>query len=258
MIVSGIAFEGGAAPTPPAAAGGLTKPPRRKLRATIAILLVLLGLCGIIGGGVALYLEFTRSATPAEVSAAGSAELASRWTRLTAGQLFPASVGYATSDGLQSTASRVGIAPAASCAAALDPSVAAILRRLGCRTVLRATYLDPSGTLVATVAVAVMSSPRAAQQAGATVTSDLPKAGVRALTFPGTTAGQFTDAQRGWFQATPQGTYLLFYAAGYADGRPGATADIIGPPDLGQGVMERVVSALSGGKPPCQRKDIQC
>jgi hypothetical protein len=37
----------------------------------------------------------TRPATPAEIAAAGQAELASRGERLTAGQLFPPRVGYA-------------------------------------------------------------------------------------------------------------------------------------------------------------------
>lgn len=60
--------------------------------------------------------------------------------------------------------------------------MAAIARRHGCRMVLRATYLDASGTLAVTMGVAVMDSPLAAQQADATVTSDLPNAGVRAAT----------------------------------------------------------------------------
>lgn len=228
------------------------------MRATIAVLLIVLGLAGIAGGGVALYLELTRSATPAEVAAAGSAEVASRWTRLTAGQIFPATVGYLTSDGVQTTAYRTGIAPGSSCTAALDPAVAAVVRRHGCRTVLRATYLDASGTLAVTVGVVVMQSPRAAQLADATVTTDQPDAGVRAATFAGTTAGQFGDAQRGWFQAMTRGPYVFLSAAGYADGRPGAKTDVTGPADLGMGVLEHVAGTLSAGGPPCQRKDVKC
>ena len=224
----------------------------------IAVLLIVLGLAGIAGGGVALYLEMTRSATPAEVAAAGQAEVASRWTRLTAGQVFPATIGYLTSDGVQTTAYRAGIAPGSSCTAALDPAIAAIARRHDCRIVLRATYLDASGTLAVTVGVAVMASPLAAQQADATATSDLPNAGVQAATFPGTTAGQFGDAQRGWFQSMSRGSYVFMYAAGYADGRPGAKAGIAGPPDLGMGVLEHVAGVLTAGGPPCQRKDVRC
>jgi hypothetical protein len=258
--VSGLIFEGGTVPAPPASAGGggLARPPRRRMRTTIAVLVTVLGLGCIAGGGVALYLEMTRSATPAEVAAAGQAEVASRWTRLTAGKIFPATVGYLTSNGVQTTAYRAGIAPGSSCTAALDPAMAAVAHRHGCRMVLRATYLDASGTLAVTVGVAVMQSPLAAQQANATALSGLPNAGVRAATFPGTTAGQFGDAQRGWFQTITKGPYVFLYAAGYADGRPGAKTDFAGPADLGMGVLEHVAGALSAGGPPCQRTDVQC
>jgi hypothetical protein len=257
VIVAEISFEGGTVPAPPSGTGELAGPPRRRLRAAIAVILALLGLGGIAGGGTALYLEFTRSATPAEAAAAGRAEVASRWARLAGGKIFPATVAYATSDGLQTTAYRVGIAPAASCAAALDPPVATAMRHHGCVTVLRGTYLDASGTLVTSVAVAVMASPDAAQ-AAATATAGLAQAGVRAVRFGGTTATRFGDAQRGWFGEMAQGPYVLFYAAGYADGRPGADHASAGPTDLGLGVTQRVAAVLSGGGPPCQRKDIQC
>jgi hypothetical protein len=116
-------------------------------------LLVVLSLAGVAGlaiGGFALHAELTRPATAAEAAAAGRAEIATRWQRLPAGRLFPATISYLSAGRQQTTARRVGIAPAASCAAALDPAVAAIFRARGCRAVLRASYTDSSGSLTVT------------------------------------------------------------------------------------------------------------
>lgn len=222
----------------------------------VLVLFLIAGLAGLGGGGTLLITELTRPPTKAEIAAAGQKEIASRWQRLLAGQIFPASVSYVTSDGLHTTASRVGIARAISCPAGLDPQLAAVFRRYGCRAVLRATYTDTSGALAVTVGVAVLRGPAAARAA---VGSAPPGTGVRAAAFPGTRAGLFGNKQRGWFQTTSaQGPYAFLSAAGYTDGRPGASRPDAGPTDLANGVLSRVDSILTGGKPSCQRKDIRC
>lgn len=223
----------------------------------ILALLVIAGLAGLAGGGAALYLELTRAPTRAEITAAGTAEIASRWQRLPAGQVFPAAISYLTAEGIHTTAFRAGIAPAASCRAALDPAVAAALRRHGCLTVLRATYLDQSGTLAATIGVAVMRGPDAAERGVENLSTE--RAGVRAARFAATRAGLFGDAQRARYSVQALGRYVFFYAAGFADGRPGrAVRSAATPDDLGNGVEGRVVTALTGGPKPCTRKDIRC
>jgi hypothetical protein len=102
-------------------------------------------------------------------------------------------VGYTnTASGAAWSARLIGIAPRASCAAAADPAVAAILARSGCRTVLRATYADVSGTLVATAGIAVMPSAAAAASAQNAIQMTI-QGGVRAIAFPGTAAVLFRD-----------------------------------------------------------------
>jgi hypothetical protein len=255
-VSEAASLGGGPAPLP-AAAAGLAKPPPRRLRATLAIVLALLGLAGVAGGGFALYHELTRAATPAEIAAAGAAEAVSHWSYLPAGQVFPATVSYVTSDGIRTTAHRVGIAPAASCAAAFDASVATVLHQYRCRTALRATYLDASGTMAVTVAIAVMPASTAAGQAAAALSTGA-HAGALVPAFPGTAASQFGTSQRAWFQMLDQESYLVFATAGYADGRPGASTSSGGPAGLGQPVAQRLMAALTTEMPPCRRKNIRC
>jgi hypothetical protein len=64
--------------------------------------LIVMGLAGVGGGGWLVYSELARPATHAEVAAAARAEIASRWERLAAGQIFPANIppgGYSLANG---------------------------------------------------------------------------------------------------------------------------------------------------------------
>jgi hypothetical protein len=232
---------------------------RPRWHAPLLVVLVLAGLAGLAVGGFALHAELTRPATAAEAAAAGRAEIATRWQRLPAGQLFPASISYLSPGKQRTTALRVGIAPAASCASALDPPVAAIFRARGCRTVLRATYADASGALAVTVGIVVLSSTSAAQSAVSDLTIQPGHAGVRAASFPGTRAAGYGEAQRGWFHAAAgDGPYAFLYAAGFADGRTGTGDLTTGPAHLGNGVLNRLITELTGGGAPCSRADIRC
>lgn len=155
-------------------------------------------------------------------------QIARRWRTMTAGQIFPATVTYqlpgyslASGSGLNLTARRIGIARRAGCGAATDPRAARALERRGCIAVLRATYVDSTGSLVVSVGVAVLPS---ATAAGA-VASQLPHggrpgAGVRPVAFPGTLTSAFGSRQRQLSWAVSDGPYLIMSAAGYADGRP--------------------------------------
>ncbi|HEV2373317.1 MAG TPA: hypothetical protein VGS19_14230 [Streptosporangiaceae bacterium] len=218
--------------------------------------LAVAGLAALGGGAAGLYAEMSRGPTLAEVTAAGRAEVATRWERLPAGRIFPASIRYVTTDGLITAARRAGIAPAASCAAGLDTAVARALGRQGCVRVLRSTYVDSSASLAGTVGVAVMpSTARAAQAlAGFRATS----AGVRAVGFRGTVTHLFTDSLRQEFGAVAAGPYIMFYAVGHASGLGVAPADSQALADFGTGLTTGEISVLTNGGPPCKRKDIGC
>jgi len=253
---------GPAAPTVPVPAGAVVIPKRRRklARAVTLGLLIVVGLAGVGGGGAALALEMTRHATQAEQAAALRTELASRWERLPAGKIFPGTVGYVTLLGFNQTAQRIGIAPRATCAAALDPGAASVLRRYGCVAVLRATYVDASGTLAGTIGIAVMSSTSAANRAVAAA-SDVPaNAGVRTFSLPGTLADQFTDAQRRvFFSIQSIGPYVFLYSGGYTDGRvSGSAATTPALADLGSGAILGVQNVLTYQGRACSMKDIKC
>ncbi len=250
--------SGQAPPVPPAVAPA-TKP-RRAGRLVLLIVLIIAGLGGIVGGGTMLALELTRGATSAEAAVAGSQELVSRWERLTAGTIFPAKVTYLDPDGVKTTASLVGIAPPASCGAAIDPQEASALRHFGCQVVLRATYVDASRTLLITAGIAVMASPSAASEADVNLSGNHYGPGLRVVTFSGTVAEKFGNAQRafmGYAQTT--GPYLFLYAAGYADGRLVSAAS--GNPEIptfGAGVLANLETALTQSGSPCKMRDIRC
>jgi hypothetical protein len=233
----------------------------RRLTGLLAIVvLVVIGVGGAGGGAVLLQRELTRAPTHAELSAAVASAIGSRWRQLSAGQIFPAVISY-SSAALPLQAHRVGIAPAASCAAALDPAVATALRQAGCVTVLRATYVDPSGTYAATVAVVVLRSRRAAAAAAGRIGAAAARSGVRAVGFPGTFAAAFGDSQRSAFsaQAGSAGPYLFMFAAGSATGQPATAGGSQGSQtDLGLGVLGRVAGLLTSHGRPCSMRDIRC
>lgn len=242
----------------PAGAG---RRPRRLVRGITLVLLVLVGLAGVGGGGFSVAHELTRHATSTEQAAAIQAEIASRWQRLPAGKIFPAAIPYTSADfGAALTARRVGIAPRATCAAALDPAVASLLRKYGCVAVLRATYLDPSGTLTLTAGVVVMTSTAAANRAVGAASALPAQAGVRTFSLPGTVADQFGDPERRAFNAVESiGPYVFLYAAGYTDGRvSGSAATSPAFTDLGSGVVTGLQTVLTFYGSACTMKDIRC
>src|SRR5215469_6531017 len=189
--------------------------PRRRPRRLLVVALITVGVLLIAGGGAALVRELTRPATSAEAAAALRQEIATRWARLPAGKIFPPTIRYQDSGGNSMLARLVGIAPPASCQAALEPAGYKLVRGLGCVTMLRATYVDASGALAVTVGIAVMRSPAAARQAANIALSLAPGDGLHALTFAGTIADQFGDAARGVQGGLPGGPYAFLFTAGF-------------------------------------------
>jgi hypothetical protein len=191
-------------------------------------------------------------------------EVGKRWRALSAGAIFPASLRYAPPSALladdpklQLTADRIGIASQASCTAATDPAaVGAVLARHGCEAMLRATYVDGTGSYVITVGVAAMAGSAqatAARQelAGAGGSG----AGVRTVPVAGSLAAAFTDSRRQLSDSMAAGPYLVFYAIGYTDDRPRqpVTADTYADPEMtaaGAGVAQAVASQVDKPVPP--------
>lgn len=232
-------------------------------RGLVIALLIVMGLAVAGGGGYGLYAQLTRHAAAAEASAAGQQEIGTRWLRLTAGQIFPHTVAYTSSQtGGPWSAHLVGIAPRASCPAATDPAIGTALAKSGCLALLRATYADVSGTLIATVGIAAMPSPTAA--AGAlpgTGTSNQAsrEAGVDAIGFPGTVSDLFGNAQRALFANQVQGPYIFFDSVGFADGRvTHAGGNDTALQDMGSGIINALEVILDAVGQPCQEKDIRC
>lgn len=233
---------------------------RRRPRRVLFVALIAIGVLLIVGGVGALGREMTRAATPAEASAALQKEIATRWERLPAGKIFPATVGYTDAEGTSRVARLVGIAPRASCQAALGAAGYAVVHGLGCAAILRATYIDGSGALAATIGIAVLRSPAAAQQAWSSVPTLSTVDGLRSVPFSGTAADQFGDPARGTQGGMASGPYLYLYTAGFTDGLPAAAAaDQQSELNaFGTGVDVSLEAVLTGHSAPCTMKDIAC
>jgi hypothetical protein len=208
-------------------------------RRAAALIALALGLAGfaISATGLAIQL-LPRQFTVAQQQQIQNWEVAGRWQQLTAGQIFPASVPYQLSAGLLQDATslnldarRIGIARQSGCGAGVTTSAAAaVLRREGCRAVLRATYVDATWSYVTTVGVAVLPSDAAATQASQSLSplrlaaarsagAGRLAAGILVVRYHGTAAAMY-DYSRQISASFAKGPYLVMYAAGYADSRP--------------------------------------
>ena len=246
---------------------GLEGAPGRRPR-TFGIIIVLIFVVGLgaAGGGAAgLVAVASRHPTQAQISAAGQREFALLWQRLPAGKIFPASVGYVNSLGAETTATLVGIAPQAPCAAAVDARAAAVLAA-GCLTVLRATYTDASRTALATIGIAVMRSADGADAVLQTLAAG-GHGGLLPVSFPGTVASLFTGKARETASAqSAAGPYLFLYAAGYADGRAtglgprtgAAYLDETVTTDLGAELVADLSAVFQRPANPCLDRNVRC
>jgi hypothetical protein len=202
---------------------------RRRSRQTAFGALLAAGLVGLAVSAVGIAHQLLpRHFTVAQNRAIATWEVERRWRAVPAGTIFPASVPYHLSasllnstSGLALKATLLGISPVTSCARAASGMALRVLRRHGCSDALRASYVDASGSLVATVAVAVLPSVTAAgtavnQLSGSGATHSLL---VRALAIPRTPAAGFGTGQRQLSYATAGESYVIMATAGFADGR---------------------------------------
>jgi hypothetical protein len=216
-------------------------PPRRggRGRRAAALVALVLGLAGLAVSAFGMATQLLpRQFSAAQQQEIENWEIASRWQQLPAGRIFPASVSYQLSasllqdaTALNLTALRVSIAPQSGCGPDVTTSAAAaVLRRDGCRAVLRATYVDSTWSYVTTVGVAVLPTAAAAEKASRSLsqprltaadnatTVRLP-VGILVVRYHGRAAAMFNYSRQ--FSASfAKGPYLVMYAAGYADSRP--------------------------------------
>jgi hypothetical protein len=220
------------------------RPPRRaaRRRRSAALIALALGLGGLALSLTGLAVQLLpRQFTAGQQQQIESWEISGRWRGLTAGQIFPASVGYQLSARtlqdaapLNLEALRVGIAAQSGCTGGVTRAAVAVLHRSGCEAVLRATYIDATRSYIVTVGVAVLPSAAAAATAGDGLRQPQLAAardtgspgrlpgGVAVVRFGGTAATLY-DYSRQISRSFPAGPYLIMYAAGYADNRPRVT-----------------------------------
>jgi hypothetical protein len=229
-------------------------------------LCLLVGLCAAGGSAVGFLATADRHPSQAQLTAAGQRELAVLWQRLSAGQIFPASVRYVTTLGSQTKATLVGIAPQAPCDSAVDAKAAAVLNAAGCVTVLRATYADASQTALATIGIVVLRSPAGPGMPLYALGAGGGDGGLVPVSFPGTVANAFTeDARETYGAQTGSGPYVFLYAVGYSDGRSTTLEPIASgnlgesvTTDLASGLMSALTKTFQAPANPCADTSVRC
>ncbi|MFG2005923.1 hypothetical protein ACGFNU_42915 [Spirillospora sp. NPDC048911] len=266
-------------PGPPA--GHLVEPTHRPgvvlgLRArqwmVVAIVLASVYLMVTAAALTGAWATLNREPTNAELKRAAATEVARRWQTWPAGRIFPERLSYATTQGGHSEfAGRLGIVPGTDCEPAVDSELGAILRRHGCRAVLRATYADQLQGVVITVGVVVFPDAWAADRAYKEIPESTPvnakrslgvRPALRAAAFPGTAGARFNDAARQDRSSDRGGPYVVLTTSGQSDGRPATAITKVRPglpfesaPQLGH----QVAKALSQQSlPDCSGSEWKC
>jgi hypothetical protein len=202
---------------------------RRGTRWTAMLLLLGLGLCGLAAAAVGVAHQLLpRQFTVVQERQIMAWDMTRRWRALSVGQIFPSTITYEVpaqavngDQGLMLDADRLEISPATDCASGVSGGAATVLAADHCSALLRATYLDSSGSMVATLGVAVLPDSQAATAAARALAArgqDLALA-VRALPVAGTVASGFGDGQRQVADVEPAGPYVILSTAGFTDGR---------------------------------------
>ncbi|MEV7011861.1 hypothetical protein [Streptosporangium sp. NPDC051022] len=217
-----------------------------RLRAIFLILLgVILAMAAsdVLTGAVGLFRETrARPLTAAEQDRYIRDDIARRWHTWSADVIFPTELQYVGLGRTQQYARRIGIAPETSCRSGLDTPVGSVLTQYGCRTLLRATYVDQTSTFVITVGIAVLDDEEKRASATAQLAAD-DRVGVRPVAFPGTAAALFGAAQRQRNAWVAVGPYVVFSTAGYADGR---TREAIPPEEILHSELWPTAQAITG------------
>jgi hypothetical protein len=230
-------------------------------------MLLAMGLCGLAASAVGVaHQVLPRQFSVRQERQIMTWEMTRRWRALPADKIFPATVAYQlpamdinASQGLTLDASLLGISRQVGCAAGVSAAAARVLSAQHCAALLRATYLDSSGSLVVTVGVVVLPDTSDATAAAHALTASGMglKLAVRAMPVAGTPAAGFRDRQRQLALVIGSGPYVILSTAGFTDGRrhvPLAPDTYIDQEmrSLAMGVAEQA-GELLGTQPPVPR-----
>lgn len=202
---------------PPSSGGGTA-------RKVIGGLLGVFGVLGMLGGGALAAHAYSNSQQSIPNSAYGP----TLWRNETTERLFPATVGepsnmHDASDKKVAQWSRMGISQETSCSKALSGKTEQTAERLGCEAVLRATYVDLTGEMLATVAIIVVPEGTASQEMGEYFDSqehaDVPDAAVVPFAVPGTLAAKWQGNRRNGMGGEALGGYAVAVTTGAVNGR---------------------------------------
>jgi hypothetical protein len=209
---------------------GYQVPPRRRRARgwTAMVLLLAVALCGLAAGAAGAVRQLLpRQFSVSQRQQIMAWELSRRWRTMPVGQIFPATARYQvpaialySGQPLPLTATRLGIAPQGTCSAAVSTTAAPILARGHCTAMLRATYIDASGSMLVTLGIAVLPSSGAAAGAASQLSAAGNHLVLRPLAVAGTLAASFRDKQRQFAVAIARGPYVILATAGFTDGRP--------------------------------------
>lgn len=227
---------------------------------------------GGASGGPSVGAQAAQLNPSRDVGARGYLTAQTVWRDVPVDQLFPPTVQsrLASLDlGAQRTFIRVRVADPATCSAALDPALLRLLSGYGCARVLRAAYLDSTGSLAATVGIVVLDRLTGVGAPLDAADKDLAAHGIAAAlmptqpglwvqTVPGVPGG-FSDPARlvGYGALGSAPPYLFLATAGLADGRvtTGSSLRATAAPESGaqgmaralvDGVVQSVRQAMAG------------
>ncbi len=206
---------------PPPGSGG------RSVRVVFGVLLVLAGTLALVGGGAVAMHAYSNSQQTIANPAYGPV----LWRDEPADHLFPDHLGR--KDGRAGDVTkpknaswhRLGISPDTSCDKGLTATVKRAANRLGCKAVLRATYIDPTGNTVATVVLIVLPEGESKKKEleDFFLEQDGQAGTVNPLPVPGTLAAGWKADKRNGAGLSQTGGENLPYAiaatTGAADGR---------------------------------------
>ncbi|WP_051717242.1 hypothetical protein [Streptomyces megasporus] len=211
-------------PPAPAAEPAPHHPVRRPGRTVAAALCLVLGL-GLLGGAaVGTWL----GDDPGERTATGYAEARALWHETPVDTLFPRTLkgDGAGPGGADRHWTRIAVAPDGDCAGAFDPLLAKALAPVGCARLLRATYVDETGSGVTTVGLLFTEADAKGMR---TLRERFDREDLQRRTdlMPrpyaarGTAAARFGDAQRASWTIRPlvDVPVVVYAVSGFADGR---------------------------------------
>jgi hypothetical protein len=246
------------------------RPARRSRKPLVALVLAVLGLCGLAVAGLGIRAQLKpRTFTAAQQKRIVAWEIAKRWRTTPKAELFPAHIRYklgkaSSSGALSLTAKRLEVAPQDTCKVAAGGSrqLMSILGGNGCDALLRSTYTDSTSSLVVTAGIAVLTSTTRATDAAKFLTGGaaVGQGGLarqlvlRPFQVSGTPAANYSFPQRQLSWVVAAGPYLVMTTVGYADGRPrvqvnGDSYAFQEMTSLARGVAVRIAAPLAEAPP---------